>query len=73
MKFDTFFFDDNIRVEVYHRNSPNKVNCIGKGSIELREIEFDSALSLLGVPVYNKKLGKNVGYLYFRVTYSGRK
>lgn len=72
MKFDTFFFDDNIYVEVFHRNSPNKVNCIGKGSIELREIDFNSGLSLFSVPVYNKKLGKTVGYLYFKATFTER-
>jgi hypothetical protein len=72
MKFDTYFFDDSVKVQVYHRNSPNKVNCIGKGTVELREVQFDSRYTLLSVPLFNKKLQRVVGYLYFTLTYQGR-
>lgn len=74
LAFETYYFDDLIKVDVFHKNSPNKVNCIGKGKIDLREIEFDSMPhgSIIGVPVKNKKLGKIIGYLYLKVSYNGR-
>lgn len=44
MVFDTYFFDDVIKVEAYQKNSTNKVNLIGKGTIDVRELELSNTL-----------------------------
>jgi hypothetical protein len=71
LPFDTYYFDDMVKLDVYHKNNPSKVNCIAKGSIDLREISFAPYpyATLIGIPIRSKKLGKDLGYVYFRVSY----
>ena len=72
MNFDTYFFDDELKVEAYQKNSTIKTNQIGKGIINLKDACFDSQTTLIGLPVVNKRLLITVGYMYFRVVYQPR-
>jgi len=38
IKFDTFFFDDYIKLEVFHNGSTQKSSKIGKTFIKVREL-----------------------------------
>jgi len=38
MEFDTYFFDDLIKVELFHRKSTAKANLVGKASVKMREL-----------------------------------
>jgi len=38
MEFDTYFFDDQIKVELFHRKSTAKANLVGKASVKIREL-----------------------------------
>ena len=41
--FPTFFFDDRLKIDVFHKNSCLKGNKIGKGWINLKEIAYPEA------------------------------
>lgn len=44
----------------------------GKGIIDLKSTNFDDD-SVIGVPIYNKKIQRIVGYVYVKVSYTPRK
>lgn len=50
VEFPTHFFDDLLKVQVYQNNSTAKVNLIGKATINLRDLEFNTAMHATGEP-----------------------
>jgi len=50
VEFATCFFDDQIKVQVYQNNSTAKANLIGKAIINLRDLEFNTAMHANGEP-----------------------
>lgn len=50
VEFATCFFDDQIKVQVYQNNSTAKANLIGKAIINLRDLEFNTAMHATGEP-----------------------
>jgi hypothetical protein len=72
INFDTFFFDDIIKVSVYQKGIVTKNNQVGRGVLDMRELAYEAPNSIIGLPVVNKKLKRTMGYLYFRVTYQPR-
>lgn len=65
---DTFYFDDEVKLDVFHKNSSLKTNMTGKGIISLSNFSLDNT-SVIPVPIYNKKIMRTVGYVYVRVNY----
>ena len=58
--FPTFFFDDRLKIEVFHKNSCLKGNKIGKGWVTLREIAYPEAGvtnqgTIIGLPITCKR------------------
>ena len=38
--FDTYYFDDRVKFQVYHKNSAIKPHSVGKGVINLKDLDF---------------------------------
>lgn len=55
IRFDTYYFDDEIKLDVFHKNSSIKTNMTGKGIIHMNSVSLDKD-SIVAVPIYNKKL-----------------
>lgn len=55
IRFDTYYFDDEIKLDVFHKNSSIKTNMTGKGIIPINSVSLDKD-SIVAVPIYNKKL-----------------
>lgn len=71
--FDTFYFDDKVKIEVYQKESLLKSNMVGKANLELRSVSYCKKLSIIGVPIVNKAQNSRiVGYLYMKISYIPR-
>lgn len=55
LTFETYYYDDVVRFDVYHKNSTIKANMIGKGSIELKNFGFEENI-VIPVQIHSKKL-----------------
>ena len=71
--FDSCFFDNNIKIEVYQKNSTAKVHKIGQESIPLAEFVFenldDEDEELYPVTLKDKKTGFEAGTLFIKINY----
>ena len=78
IEFDTHFFDDEVKINIYQKNSLLKSNFIGKGVLSLKDASFDKEgteeryTSIVCLPVINKKLEMTVGYIYLKLSYAPR-
>ena len=48
--FETFYYDDWLRIELYQKNSLIKSNLIGKGWIELKSVAYGEDI-VLAAPI----------------------
>ena len=71
IQFDTFYFDDFVKLDVFHKNSFLTPNMTGKSMLPLSHPSFDPE-SLFSLPIYNKKLQRTVGYVYLKLDYTPR-
>lgn len=59
--FDTCFFDDKIKIEIFQNNSTAKVNLVAKTSMRLCEMVFenpeDEDEELIPITLKDKKTG----------------
>eukprot|EP00347_Sterkiella_histriomuscorum_P014269 403361529 len=69
IRFDTQYFDDQIKLDIFHKGSSIKNNMVGKGILNLKDISFDQD-SIIPVEIYNKKISRITGILYVKVFYS---
>ena len=72
IRFETYFFDDIIKVYVFEKNVITKGSQVGRGNIDLRELSYDGLNSIFGLQIVNKRLKRAMGYLYFKLTYTPR-
>jgi Ca2+-dependent lipid-binding protein len=76
VEFTTSFFDDRLKVQVYQNNSTSKANLVGKAIINLRDLEFNTAMHATGEPpiypltVVSRRGQFAAGTLFLHVTYS---
>jgi len=68
LTFNTHFFDDIVKLQVYQRGTVSKTNTIGKGLIALKDV-IAAGCALVSVPIFSKKHSKIVGHLYVSVSY----
>ena len=55
-RFDTFFYDDTIKIDVFQKNSFLKSYAIGKGIIELKEMAHEPKRhTIISLPIMKKK------------------
>jgi hypothetical protein len=53
MQFDTYFFDDYLKIQVYQNRSTAKANLIGKATVYLRDLAFNTPMFKTGeTPIY---------------------
>jgi hypothetical protein len=64
MEFDTCFFDDEIQVELFHKNSTANANLVGKAIFTMRELVTGY---FYPVTLVNKQ--HIAGTLFFTTTY----
>ena len=64
MEFDTYFFDDEILVELFHKKSTANANLIGKTILSMRELVTGYNFP---VTIFNKE--HIAGSLFFTTTY----
>lgn len=50
IEFPTGFFDDKLKIQVFHNNSTVKSNLVGKACVYLRDLEFNTAMHATGEP-----------------------
>ena len=71
--FDSCFFDDSIKIQVYQKNSTAKVNQVGKVSLPLAELVFenldDADEEFYPVTLRDKRTGFEAGTLLLKVNY----
>ena len=71
LRLPTFYFDDIVKIDIFHKGSSIKTNMCGKGILSLSEISLD-AESIAAVPIFNKKLLRVTGYVYVKARYQPR-
>ena len=73
LQFDSFFFDDKIKIEVYQKNSTAKVHKIGQVSIPMAEFVFENLddvdEELYPITLKDKKTGFESGTLFIKINY----
>lgn len=69
--FDTYFYDDVIKLELFQKNSTLKTNLIGKASINLSLYHLNGPC-VIPVEIMSKKLNKIIGIVYFKMVYKPR-
>ena len=73
LDFDSAFFDDSIKIQVYKNNSTAKVHQIGKVTVPLAEFVFDNLddadEELYPVTLKDKKTGFESGTLFIKISY----
>lgn len=73
IEFPTSFFDDTIKVQVFQNNSTAKVNLLGKATLHLRDLAFNTAMHATGeLSIFPLTLRKGqfcAGTVFFEVAY----
>ena len=71
--FDTCFFDDKIKIEIFQNNSTAKVNLVAKTSMRLCEMVFenpeDEDEELVPITLLDKKSGFQAGTIFINMKY----
>jgi len=61
---DTYFFNDTLKFELYHKKNAIKSNRIGKATVLISSMVFDN------LDFVNKKENHTCGHVSFKTTYS---
>ena len=73
LDFDSAFFDDTIKIQIYQNNSTAKVHQVGKVTIPLAEFVFenlnDADEELYPVTLKDKRTGFEAGTLFVKINY----
>ena len=73
LDFDSVFFDDSIKIQVYQKNSTAKVHQVGKVTVPLAEFVFenldDEDEELYPVTLRDKRTGFEAGTLFIKINY----